>query len=607
MRWNRTELPSCPSCRKPLQPMAQVCRCGHIILRLRLQPKQRQLYELVCSRGANSPTRIGFGGSRGSAKSRGGRDIALAVALSNPGVLIYIVAQNLGNLEDNYIKKYENERPDIMQRFYCASPRPEINLPNGSTIAFRYADTAKDMTKLERGPEAFLIIVEQAEQFTGEQLIQIAKPARWPNAEAGAAKVVFLFNAGGAGMVYLQRVFYLKTYNAGERESDFAFIQAYGWDNYTWFTEECPGMTEEEFYELDGEIPPCPDGKYDDEWLSQVPESYRFKLYVTKTSEGRKYWSVPDSMRLGDLFGRFDVFAGQYFSGVWTEKKHVITSTQVDFISKYWWVPWMSMDWGFGEKHWCVTYWFVTGKLRASEARQYLQIPTEKPLDVIIIYRELILSHVPETEAAHAIVDQMDDPAERSAIRRWIAGSDTKQTHRGLQHTPRELIDKVGAGAGLPKIRDANDQPGSRVVNARMMYEMLRRTERLRFAASISQEAQEDTTPCLLISAECPGLIAAIPVLLSDAENGKPEDVQKMEQVADDCFDACKYGCAEYLSVKDEKPREVRLYDTIIQAKESTKRQSPMGQRANEVHNAAMAARKFLFEESARSRRGRRG
>ena len=33
-----------------------------------------------------------------------------------------------------------------------------------------------------------------------------------------------------------------------------------------------------------------------------------FKIFVTKTDEGRKHWRKPESLRMGDLFGRFDAF-----------------------------------------------------------------------------------------------------------------------------------------------------------------------------------------------------------------------------------------------------------------------------------------------------------
>ena len=543
------------------------------------------------SRGADSPTRIGFGGSRGSAKSRAGRDIPLEVALVNDGVLIYIVARNLGALEDNYVKKYRVERPDLME-YYKASPRPEINLPNGSTIAFRYADNKEDMTKLERGPEAFLVVVEQAEQFSEEELQQITKPNRWPSAERGAAKTVYLFNPGGMGTDYLRRVFYLHQYKGSERASDFAFIQAYGFDNWAWFEQECPELTEEAFYALPGDIPDCPSGVYDDAWLATVSDDHRFKMYVTRTSEGRKYWALPDSMRMGDLFGRFDKFAGQYFAGVWDERLCVLTSAKVDAICKWWHPVWIGGDWGFG--HYAAIYWACTSRLSPREAWEQLQIDTEWPLDVVIIYREFVAQRMAEADLARKIV-QMTPAAERAEIRKFVMGSDVFMSDRKSLHTIAQLIDAVTVEAGLPALRKAQDQPGSRVINARIMYEMLRRTSSMRSENPPKGRPEDKAAPLLFVSAECPQLIASIPLLLADED--KPDDVKKLETLADDVFDGCKYTCAEYTAVRDLAPREVRRAETMDRA--------GMNAESDEERNTAkyLAMLKFDLDEQNSERR----
>lgn len=558
MGFTYTELPKCPQCRAPLAPMAALCQhCKHIVLRVRLQPKQRQLRDLVLSRGPNSPTKIGFGGSRGSSKSRAGRDIALEVALSNPGILVYVVARQLGNLDDNYIKKYRVERPDIME-YFRASPRPELNFPNGSTIAFRYADTKNDMTALERGPEAYLVIVEQAEQFSEEELQQITKPNRWPNAPIGACKTLYLFNPGGPGTEYLQRVFYLKQFRGSERPSDYFFLQSYGWDNWAWFEQECTELTEEQFYQLPGDIPACEDGKYTNEWLATVPNDYRFKIYVTRTSEGRKYWQMSEATRMGDLFGRFDQFAGQYFAGVWNEKLCVLPTWLVDRIVPYWWVCFMGGDLGFG--HHTAVYWMCTGKLSPTQAREHLGIDTDWPVDVVIAYREFLAQGKAEADIGRELVKLTPEP-ERAELRKFVMGSDTKTTDRYALHSRREMIDAITVPTGLPRITSAQDGPGSRVINARLLWEGLRRTCSMRGENPPREQPEDKIVPLFLVSAECPGLISAIPKIIVDPD--KPDDFLKLETQADDVIDGCKYTFAEYLAVRDMAPREVRRAEAM--------------------------------------------
>lgn len=899
-KFTYTSVPTCPNCRAKLPELATLCkRCGQVLLRLHYQPKQRLVRDLLMTRGPESPTRIGFGGSRGSSKSRLGRDVALEVALtiamSSAGVLVYIVARNLGNLEDNYIKKYRIERPDIME-YYRASPRPEFNLPNGATVAFRYADNPEDMTRLERGPEAFLIIVEQAEQFTEKELQQITKPNRWPNAPLGACKTLFLFNPGGPGTQFLQRVFYLKQYEGTERPSDFAFVQAFSWDNWAWFEQECPEFTEEQFYALPGDIPACA-GEYNDEWLATIPDTHRFKIFVTRTSEGRKYWALPESMRMGDLFGRFDQFAGQYFAGVWDQRLCVLPTRIVDSLAQYWWtclgvgtlirtecgeVPiesivagdrvwtrkglrkvkrawktghrepvllaefsngailratpdhpiwnssigeflsldrmglgdrievwmesrytsteestrnttediidprphgfigifgqpltapyltnttfitrteihktiistifsacqpgiisglltrakrrlrsiwqrcwmqprnggdlsrgenspecedssmlatgsllnvldagwsflfprgrlesigaqlrasisgvaslelttssslahiaernshpinstkpipapgradnygvwlksvtpsenedvydievedchefyangilvhncWMGGDLGFG--HSSAIFWACTGKVSPSTAWELLHIDTEWPLDIVIVYRELVPPmRTAEADLGRLIVDATPQEAERHALRKFVMGSDTKTVDRYSVHSRRELIDAITVPMGFPAIRSAQDQPGSRVINARLMYEMLRRTSSMRSENPPRDRPDDKVAPLLLISSECPQLIGAIPLLITDED--KPDDVLKLDTVADDVFDGVKYTLAEYLAVQLIAPREVRKAEYV--------------QRGASLTQQYINALKFDEDDAQNEKRGRK-
>lgn len=560
---------TCPHCRAEVSKLAARCKCGAIVLNLGgLQPKQRCVLDLVRARGPNVATKIGAGGSRGSAKSRVGRDVALItameVAAEIPGIAITIMRRNWGDLEENMLEKFKLERPELTQ-FYSNS-RQAYEFPSewgGARIVFNYADTLDDVIRISRGPEYYLIIVDQCEQFDERELNELNTPNRWPGAPTGGPKTLHLFNPGGVGSDYLRRVYWLKQFKENERPSDYAFVQMFGFDNYAWFQNEGievdgQPLTFNKFYSLPGEVPPCPEGVYDERWLATVPDDHRFKIFVTRTSEGRKMWSKPESIRMGDLFGRFDKFAGQYFAGVWDERLCVLPSRVVDAMVQYWWPPWISMDWGFG--HYCSVYWICTGRLSPSKAWEHLGIDTEWPLDVVIFYRELVTQRMAESDLARKIVAMTPAP-ERAEVRKFVAGSDTKTTDRWAPHTVRELIDAITVPAGLPSIRSAQDGPGSRVINARLLYEGLRRTSSMRSENPPRDRPEEKTAPLMLISVECPELIKSLPMLLTDED--KPEDVLKMETMADDCFDGAKYGYAEYVGVRDMAPREVRRAETM--------------------------------------------
>lgn len=879
-------------------------------MHIHLQPKQGQLYDLLAATGPNVATIIGGGGAKGGGKSDGARGCALLLAVElgklYPGLVITIVRRTYGDLKKNHIDPFLRKYPELM-KFYKADAE-EINFGE-SKIVFMYAENDKDVKrKFLGGYESAIIIIDEAQQFSEEELQWITTAARWTDSSgggipAGLCKTLMLFNPGGPGSTYIRRVFWLKLYVGEEKPHKYAFIHIFGFDNYEWFRGQVE-LGQADFYRIRGK---CSDVNEE-----CVPRSNccRFQIFIIQTEEGQKYNAYPASMRSGYLLGSFESFAGQYFSGVWYEKKHVLSSALVDDLVQYWWnclaagtlvrtargeIPieqvmagdwvwtrkglrrvarswlsrnaaptirarfsngqslvateghricindgvyirldcvsfgdrivtwspststekctpsrnsgttdqfphpcietsgstqtgqslkgftsiirmaivattisriwsacqrgtisasrikgflrahsirlkcwpvqsgggllpkaknisnallqclrlqrhsmksnagdvesklgedqshysvqppaisggddakdsmtwnrfvrhvepntwrintmksrhaprsadsdtvwlssvsyegecdvydlaiegehefyandilvhncWLSTDWGYGEKHWCFTYWAATGKISPNIAKHMLQVFVDKPIDIIVIYRELMVHRMEEADFAHRVVEVTPE-AERKALTRWVAGSDTKQLPRHMRHSPREIINGICTPYEFPAIQSAHDEPGSRSVNAGLMRGMLHRTARMRFAEqALPTDEQEERLPLVFVSAECPLLISSIPVLLDDAENGKPEDVQKMEQIADDAFDACKYLLAEYASVKDQAPRSVRLYDTMMQAKDQTVKLSAEGQPAAANHNAYMAMLKFDQQEQQQTRRGRR-
>lgn len=591
-RFTKVELTECPKCKGTLKPLQIKCsRCGHFILRITMQPKQRRLLDMLQAIGPTVPTKIGFGGARGSSKSRTARDVALVTAFSIPNIVVFLIRRNWGDLEENHVEKLKLERPELNR--YYSGQRQAYEFPQelgGSRIAFKYGDTMKDIIQVGRGPECYLEIIDQAEQFSEEEMAELNTPNRWPGAPPGAVKTLYLFNPGGVGTQYLRRVFFLKQYKDNERPGDYAFIQAYGWENFEWFRSECPEYSFEEFYALPGnEIPACPTGVYDNRWLETIPDNNRFKIFVTRTTEGRKMWAKPASIRMGDLFGRFDAFAGQYFAGVWEEHLCVLPSSLVDQIVRPWWVCWLGGDRGYG--HHTAIYWACIGKLSPSEAWTYLNIDTDWPLDIVIIYRELVAHRMAEEDLGREVVKMTPRP-ERAELRKWVLGSDAQMTPRFAKHSIKEMIEVVTEPAGMPSITKAQDGPGSRVVNARILYEMLRRTSVMRSENPPKDKPDPKTVPCLFVSAECPQLISSFPLLMSDALEGNPDDVKKEETMQDDCYDGAKYTCAEYLSIRESPPREIRLREAMDRADSNTQKNINM--------------LKFNHEEKQAQRRTRR-
>lgn len=324
----------CCICKEELKPgWARCDKCRALVIEVRLQPKQQKLLDYFMASGPEVPTILGYGGARAAGKSRGLRDIALILVSEKSqqyeGVPACIMRRNWTLCKSTHLAKLKLERPGLTE-FYTDKEYefpPSMRSPR---IAFDYADTDDDAERIERGPEWFAMLCDQAEQWNERNLQRFTSPNRWPDTAEGESKTGYFFNPGGVGNRYLKRVFYDKEYIGEEEAKDFAFIQAYGWDNISWFMNngiEINGhpLTWDIFYDLPGECPAMPDnGRPNAAWLASIPDNHRFKLFVTRTDEGKKHWRKPESLRIADLFGRFDAFEGQAFAGVWDEKKVVL-------------------------------------------------------------------------------------------------------------------------------------------------------------------------------------------------------------------------------------------------------------------------------------------
>jgi len=494
-------------------------------LDIALQPKQEQLLRLMRATGPKVATWIGFGGARGGAKTGGIRRVMLQRRFENPGTTGFIIRRNWGDIVETFIEKYKLEFPQISQFYHDG--RKEFRFPNGSRLAFKYGDTLKEIEQVARGPEAFDLAIDQAEQFTEQQLILLHTPNRWPGAAPGAVKTILGFNPGGAGTAFLRRVFWLKQYQGKEQPHEYAFIQAYGWDNYEWFRGEC-NVDVKTFYSL--------------------PSEKRFDLFISETSEGRKMNALPEYLRLGELLGRFDNFAGQYFSGVWDESKCVITASDTQRIVQPWWKHWTSMDWGF--KHWACQHWYASGKLGPDQLREYFGTISDYPLDVVIVKREHVAQGVGEPDLALECVARTPED-EIKQIKAHFLSPDAF-AKRGSARTIAEQMDEVFTMHGLPKAWPADDD---RIGGWRFMYNCFRQTCQV-IGKSVSRETALSGFPLLLISANCVETISAIPMLVHDPK--KTEDVEKQDTVADDVADCLRYGIKSMMNPHRKAPIEVR-------------------------------------------------
>lgn len=522
-----------------------------------MQPKGFKLLGLLQATGPKAATIIGGGGAKGGGKSHTARAAALLLASTlgdkYPGLTITLVRRVAADLRDNHMTPLFKQYPELMQ--YWRAGDHELVLPNKARILFRAAETKDDVKrKFMGGFESALIIVDEAQQFDQEELQWIHAACRWTNGEGiprNFCKVLYLFNPGGKGSPYIRRIFWTHEYESNENAKDYAFVHVFGWDNYEWFRGQVD-ITEEEFYDV-----PC--GLTSRKCESYAPENRccRFHMFVTLTSEGRKYNAFPPSIRAGYLLGSFDNFEGQYFAGAWDQSKLVISHNLAENIRKPWWTHWMSMDWGWAgppRPHYSVNLWWAIGKLSPSDLMNKLQILSEHPQDVIIVYRSRHACMMPEEQWAQLVVDATP-LEERKVIGRHFVDGAVFNKDRRAEHTTADLMEPKFQEAGLPYLERADKArvgDPDRIGGWRQLFNAMVRTCKAR----IEPITQPLDGPLMFISAEVPELSRGIPLLICDED--RPEDVLKTEAIEDDYCDALRYGYKSMLEAQWQAPRAVR-------------------------------------------------
>lgn len=520
------------------------------------QPKQLQVGQLFYRTGIEAATWIGAGGARAGGKSGALRRIMLDRRQQRPGTKGAIVRRIYKDVKENHIDKYFQEFPEL--RNYWRATDNELRLPNGSVIAFRYAENQQAVDQSFWGPEYYDIFVDQAEQFTERELTIIKSANRWPNAPVNDCKTGLFFNPGGIGTEFLRRVFHQKRYNTNERASDFAFVHLFGWDNYVWF--EPLGMTAEEVYGLPNMC---------DLAVGKPPqyECCRFHLFINRTAEGRKLDTMPPSLRAGHLLGSFDSFAGQYFAGVWDESKLILTAAQEARLIQLWWERWMAHDDGF--VHHASIGWATSGKVSQKLFREVFDQDIPEPVNVVVVYRCLTEAEVEPRELIRRArrlttieeartldryflsVDAWEKDSKGHSVAEEIAKELLRQEK--IRHEGREVV------VTFPYPEQADN---ARVGGWRYLYAMMKKTQDVFQGRMMPTRANDDydkdgsggyskDTPLIFFSGNCVDIIEAIPMAIrDDIHAGKGEDIVKLPTKADDVLDMVRYLTKSHLRPK---------------------------------------------------------
>jgi len=135
--------------------------------------------------------------------------------------------------------------------------------------------------------------------------------------------------------------------------------------------------------------------------------------------------------------GSFDSFAGQYFAGVWDESKCILSMTETEQLIQPWWTRWTATDWGFA--HHAVHLWFTSGKLSPEVFASLFGGSSEWPIDVVVVYRELVVNETAEGDLATMMVERTPGD-ERKFIQREFLSPDA-WAKRGSANTVAEQFE----------------------------------------------------------------------------------------------------------------------------------------------------------------------
>ena len=510
-----------------------------------LQPKQIELHELFENSRA---TIIGDGGSKGSAKSYGGRAIMLLRRLKYRSTACLLMRRKWKQhreqtLESGYFKDF----PAL--REYWQESKRAFHLPNNSRIVLGIAEHASDIDDFQ-GQEYMDVLVDEAARFSETELIKLNETRRWTGKFGGApipdwlCKTCWLMNPGGPGHSYIRRVMFKREYHNNEQASNYVFLQSRAWDNIEWSRT----ALSERFAVVD-----CNGAKCNScgacWYYKQLSETERFKFFIEHTQRGRELNALPKRLRSGWLLGDWNEFAGQFFD-IWDEDRFV-KRCQPD---RDWHPRWLGIDWGF--QHPLSCHWLARVGVKTR------------------IYREHHNNLHSARAQAQEIVD-MTPESERKLIDAIYLSPDAFQK-RSEQDSFADQMSEVFERYGMPSPQPADDD---RKHGAQALYELMKADE-------------------IEIDVSCKHLREVIPMICTEEDD--PEEIEKFE--GDDAFDSARYGIksrmrAGLMPVIERVEQRVTSY------------LADKGKKLDEIDcdTAARLIRRATFlEKKSRSRRQRR-
>ncbi len=216
-----------------------------------------------------------YGGARGGGKSFALRYKLILLCLHYPGIRVLLVRRSYPELRENHIRPLlsvlcgKNRVAEYHERDKC------FEFVGGSTLFLGYLSDHGDLLRYQ-GLQFDVIAIDEATQIDEEMFWMLSASVRGVN--DFPKRMYLTCNPGGIGHGWVKRLFIDRQYRQGERAEDYRFIPA---------------------------------SVYDNEALMRDDPDYIARLEA-----------LPDAIRAAWLYGRWDVFSGQFFSE-FDERIHV--------------------------------------------------------------------------------------------------------------------------------------------------------------------------------------------------------------------------------------------------------------------------------------------
>lgn len=396
-----------------------------------------------------------YGGARGGGKSWALRRKLVAMCLRHAGISCLLVRRTIPELKSNHIIPFLREYSGILT--YSESERA-IFFPNKSRISLGYCASDGDALRYQ-GQEYDVIAIDEATQLN-EFRFSILK-ACLRGANTFPRRMYLTCNPGGIGHTWVKRLFIDRDFRCGENPDEYNFIPARVFDNPV---------------------------------LNQADPEYV-----------RSLESLPPRLREAWLYGKWDVFEGQFFpefdSAIHICSPSVIPNKLKKFIS---------MDYGL-------------------DMLALLLVGIDEAGNVWVI-REFCQSGLTLSEAARCASLLSQGHAPEFAV----CSPDLWNRRQDSGKSGFEIMQKA---AGMPPMIAADNR---RVAGWRVLREYL---------------STRGEHPFLRISSECHTLIESLPALLCDPN--REEDASDSPHRITHAPEALRYAVMSRACFSPEKEYDI--------------------------------------------------